>query len=597
MTAGVEEVRTIMGTPEDVAPMAPEDHPGPRPDTAAPGAPPPDGTGAAPPEKAAAGLPLNDVGNGRRFAAYFGQDVISVPRVGWFVWTGQVWAKDDDELAVRRLGQKVSARIVAEAAHVELSAAQRAGIAEARATIAELGALATAGSLDREQAARVKSARTRLGKAGSDTAVVSDARSRHLAFAQSTGNTNKIDHMLAEAKVNLHRPLEDLDAAPLAVNTASGVLQFTVDRPGGGASAVASVTLTPHARAPVLTKMMPVAHDPAAQAPRFDAFLARIQPDPEMRGFLQRWFGLSMTALTGDQKMVFLYGQGANGKSVLVDLMARMLGDYATTAKIESLTGQNRRGGGDATPDLVPLMGARAVRASEPEQGERLKEGIIKELTGGEPILVRALHSDFVEIRPQFKLTISGNHKPEIRGTDDGIWRRVLLAPFDVQIPEPERDPVLVDKLWCEAPGVLNWLVAGLLDYLEGGLRPPEAIVAATEMYREESDPVGTFLTECAEVRGGDAPPFTPTKDLVEAFNFWLEDRGEGRWTNRTIAMRLKDKAGRWRDPRTGLTFSPGKRSSKGYVGLELTDTFRRRMADLVGRGNTGASPPDEAAF
>jgi len=151
MTAGVEEVRTIMGTPEDVAPMAPEDHPGPRPDTAAPGAPPPDGTGAAPPEKAAAGLPLNDVGNGRRFAAYFGQDVISVPRVGWFVWTGQVWAKDDDELAVRRLGQKVSARIVAEAAHVELSAAQRAGIAEARATIAELGALATAGSLDREK--------------------------------------------------------------------------------------------------------------------------------------------------------------------------------------------------------------------------------------------------------------------------------------------------------------------------------------------------------------------------------------------------------------------------------------------------------------
>lgn len=279
-----------------------------------------------------------------------------------------------------------------------------------------------------------------------------------------------------------------------------------------------------------------------------------------------------------EQKLAFFYGQGANGKSVLVDVIARVLNSYAASAKIESLTGQSKRGGADATPDLIPLMGARMVRASEPEEGERFKEGMIKELTGGEAILVRALHSDFVEVNPEFKLTISGNHKPEIRGTDDGIWRRVMLVPFDVQIPVEERRDFdeFVSDLMTEGPGILNWLISGLLEYMEVGLDVPVSVLAATDEYRKDSDPVGAFLTENTVVNGVD--DFITASELIEGFKFWLIEQGDAPWGNRTVSNRLKDRADRWRHPTSGMTFTRGKQRVTGYRGIRLTDTFKKRF-------------------
>lgn len=366
------------------------------------------------------------------------------------------------------------------------------------------------------------------------------------------------------------------------------MLRFTVSGgEGEGYSRSAAIDHLDHARDHLMTKMMPVPYDSQAQAPLFQAFLNRIQPDPAMRGFLQRWLGLSMTALTGEQKLCFFHGGGGNGKSVLVDLIARIMGDYASTAKIESLTGRNRRGGGDATPDLIPLVGARMVRASEPDEGEKLQEGLIKELTGGEPILVRALNKDFFEIKPHFKLTISGNHKPDIRGLDDGIWRRVLLVPFDVQIPKSERDGALGDKLWAERAGIFRWLVDGLLDYLEGGLREPEAVLDATREYREQSDPIGLFLDSACVVTG-DPSDSLPTKDLVLAFNFWMDQRGEGQWKDRTISLRLKDKSRTWRSLSTGKGFTDRKSSGiMRYDGIRFSDVFNRDLPkDIDGRVN-----------
>jgi putative DNA primase/helicase len=279
------------------------------------------------------------------------------------------------------------------------------------------------------------------------------------------------------------------------------------------------------------------------------------------------------------QKFAFFYGSGANGKSVLIDLIARMMGDYAHSAKIESFTGRNRRGGGDATPDIFPLMGARMVRASEPEEGERLQEGLIKELTGGEPLLVRQLHEDFIEVHPFFKLTISGNHKPEIRGTDDGIWRRVLLVPFDVQIPPEERDEKLIEKLWAERSGVLNWLIDGLLQYLEAGLQEPAQVRDATQDYRADSDPIGSFLGDACVVTG-DPDNFLYARELIQGFNLWLDLRGEGMWGDRTISLKFKNLAGRFRDTRTGKQFSAAKRDATGYRGVRFTPEFRRQFDD-----------------
>lgn len=566
---------------------------------------PPGSDDTPPPEARCAGLPLNDHGNGQRFAIHFGNDALWVPRVGWFTWDGRRWRKDPDEIEVRRLAQQLGALIALEIPHLVLEDWQMQVLARARELRDAFKAAEARADGDSAEAdaarAEMEALRPKLAQLAGIEKFMAALRKDHRGFARTSGNTTRIDATLKEGGIGLARAFEALDADPLAVACENGVLRFRVDPgdPSEGMSPMSDVQLVPHERDQLITKIMPVAYDPGASAPQFQIFLRRIQPDPDLRGFLQRWFGLSLTALTGEQKLVFLHGMGANGKSVLVDLMARMMGEYSSTAKIESLTGKNRRGGGDATPDLVPLMGARMVRASEPEEGERLQEGIIKELTGGEPILIRALHSDFIETRPVFKLTISGNHKPEIRGQDDGIWRRVLLVPFDVQIPKEERDKHLGEKLWAERSGILNWMVEGLLSYLEGGLREPAAVMDATAEYREESDPLGHFLMDACVVTG-DAGDSEMARDLVMAFNFWMDERGAGQWKDRTISLQLKDKMRRWVSPRTGQKFI--ERKSNGvmrYDGIRFNDTFGARFRDAPkdhqGRPVVGVRRPADA--
>lgn len=590
MSDNLEEVRKTLAKVEDIDPgdveMPPQD----------PGAPaPPCGAGDSsdPPEKDCSAYPLNDYGNGKRFARHFGEDAIFVGRVGWHVWDGCRW-RCDDEIAkglspeVRAKAQKMGELIAAETAWLRPSKKEKAlmvesaRLAKRRIDLEEDPSKAVEGGAETEIAtidARVKAIEALLKD---HTSLIG----RRLTHAKNAGNSGPLSNMLGEAQVMLSRSIEDMDADPLVVNTESGTLRFStyVDEhdeawsaEGASPPKRSKVEFFPHQREQLLTKMMGVAYDPAAIAPRFEAFIEQIQPIPEMRRFLQRWYGLSMTALTGEQKLVFEHGTGGNGKSVLNDVLARLLSDYAATAKIESLTGRNKRGGGDATPDLMPLIGARMVRSSEPEEGERVQEGMIKELTGGEPIMVRALHSDFVTVYPKFKLTISGNHKPDIRGTDDGIWRRLLLVPFSVQIPEEQRDLEMVDKLLTEGPGILNWMIEGLLDYLANGLQEPDMVLEATKKFRQESDPVGAFLTDCTAVTGHEGD-FITSKTLIDAFNFWMDEKGETKWGGRTVSLKLKDKADSWRDPVTQRTFIAGKSGVTGYRGIRLKEIFEKRF-------------------
>lgn len=570
-------------------------------DNAAPPPPPPPPPEAPePPEAICAQFPLNDTGNSRRLLQHFGEDLMYIPRVGWFVWTGKYWKKDDDELAVRKLTQTVSDLILEEIPHLNPLPWQQDLLnteLQTRTRIREIEKKPLASRSPDE--AREWSELGQVLKAIDEVkAAMKTRRQSHKRHAKAAGNTNSIKNMMTEAETRISRRLEEVDADPLAVCTDSGILVFRVDEADAdeGMSRTATFELVPHSRDYLCTKIIPVEFDPKSKCPGFEAFLERIMPDKERRLFLQRWFGLSMTALTGDQKMCFFYGVGSNGKSVLVDLMARILSGYATTAKIESLIGSNKRSGDAATPDLVPLMGARMVRASEPEQGERMKEGMIKELTGGEPILIRSLHQNFVEVKPFFKLTISGNHKPEIRGTDDGIWRRLLMIMFDVQIPAEERDRDLGRRLWeDERTGILNWLVDGLISYMEIGLSEPASVTNATQEYREESDYVHVFLNECCEATG-EPGDFTQSRELVEAFNYWMRERGETQWRERTFTTKLKDKAGRWTDPRTKMQFEPGKRSRHGYSGLKFTDVFRHRWDTADTESKWGKSKRDDRA-
>jgi len=604
MTDNIKDVKKAFESAEDIAPdetlEIPEDTS--EPPRTSPDAPPP-----APPVDDPHGpfiegakFPLNDTGNGQRFAHYFGDDVFPVPRVCWFVWDGKRWSRDPDGLAVRGKAQLVQKQIIHEIPHVMLEDWQLREIDEEAHILDQQSVLAAIDPDKRsaKQQVELEDLSQRLLWIKKLKDLRSDMKGQHRSFAKTSGNKARIDAILVESTVQLARNVDDLDADPMTVNCETGLLRFSVGGgDGAGFSKTADMVCEPHVRAAevsgkdalqYITKMMPVEYDRAATCPTFDAFLERIQPSRDMRGFLQRWLGLSMTGLTGEQKFAFFYGAGANGKSVLVDLMAKIFGDYSATAKIESLTGRNRRGGGDATPDLIPLVGARMVRASEPEEGERLQEGVIKELTGGEPILVRQLHSDFIEVKPIFKLTISGNHKPDIRGTDDGIWRRVLLVPFDVQIPVGERDADLGNKLMAERSGILNWLVDGFVAYLEGGLQEPAAVLEATKDYRADSDPIGAYLKECCIV-SGDPADFTTSRDLMDGFNLWMDMKGEGMWGPRTVSLKLKALADQYRDPGTGKKFTAGKQRVTGYRGIRFQDMFQRDFDEAP--RNTGGHP------
>jgi len=607
----IDQVRAVMGNaeevdlPEGMGPDAdalddyPEDYtpPPPPPEDRGPGEDEPED-----PVSQCSRQPLNDIGNGHRFRIHFGENIRFVSQVGWFVWDETRWKRDpeisrDCSPLIRGRAHQMSGLIEKENDWLQPSKRDRRLLAKERELRKRRSEIEADPGHSGDEALM-----TELGHIASQLRSIDAALKTHksligrrLTHAKNAGNSGPMTNMINEARVMLAQAVDDMDKGDLDVNTLSGVLRFKriPGDPENGMSPMSDVELVPHDRAQLLTKVMPVEFDPEAKCPRFDEFLQQIQPNIEMRRFLQRWFGLSMSGLD-IQKLAFFHGGGANGKSVLVDLMARMMGDYATTAKIESLTGKNKKSGSDSQPDLIPLIGARMVRTSEPEEGERLQEGLVKALTGGEPMMVRALYTDMITFQPIFKLTISGNHLPDIRGGDDGIWRRLMLVNFPVQIAEKKRiaKKELDNILWQERAGILNWLVQGLLDYLEGGLREPDDVMAATESYRKDSDPIGTFLADATVVSGYERD-FMTARELMDAFNFWIEERGETRWSPRTVSLRLKAKAEVWRHPDNQKTFAPGKSGVTGYRGIRLSDEFQtRKRAAEVQDSQSGWSGP-----
>jgi putative DNA primase/helicase len=630
VTDRLQKVRAIMDSPEEIgmegvaAPSAAADDPeawradlgdpGPQDDPGAgapPEAPGPGGSSDEDPEgpvARSAKEELNDTGNAARLIHHFGPDLLYVPELGpagWHTWAGTHWENDASALAVRSKAQAVWPLIRQEARFMSPGPTERPHFEERqrlrdRAEILSRLPVELRGPDEGAELAEIAKRLIVLQKllAGFATSV-----GDRLKWAKATGNTARIDAMLTESRPRLAVRVDQLDALPLDLNCLSGLLRFSVSEPGEeGGGKVADVQLIPHDRAHLITKCIPVAYDPRAEAPLFDAFLSRIQPDREMRLFLQRWLGLSLTAQKTSH-VAFFYGSGANGKSVLVDIVAKILAGYSTTLKVESITGSNQRTGAQATPDLIPLVGARFVRVSEPEQGTPLQEGTVKAMTGGEPIPVRPNYGEQFQLDPTFKLTLSGNHKPDIKGGDDGIWRRVLLVPFDVQIPASERDERLVAKLWAERAGILRWLVEGVIMVLEEGLCPPAAVREATDDYREESDPLGAFLMTCCNITGRPEDRLG-SKAIVEAFNYYLLERGNNTRQPTTITKAVRAKSRQWRHPETGRQFAESKRVGiAGYSGLMFTTEFKRRL-DAAPRDQRGVpsgvaaeTPDPDAAY
>lgn len=298
------------------------------------------------------------------------------------------------------------------------------------------------------------------------------------------------------------------DRDPWLLNTTDGVVDL---RSGSSGE---------HDPALFMTKI--AGASPKGACPTWLGFLDTVTGgDAELQAYLRRMAGYCLTGVTSEHALFFLYGTGANGKSVFANTLTAIMGDYATVAAMDMFMASH----GDRHPtDMAGLRGARIVTSIETEQGSRWAESKLKALTGGDKITARFMRQDFFEFIPQFKLLIVGNHKPSIRNVDEAMKRRLHMVPFTVTIPAAKRDRRLPDRLLAERDGILAWALQGCLEWQQTGLKPPEAVMAATEDYFEAEDALGRWIEECCET--GPAR-WTGSSALFSSWKSWAETNGE----------------------------------------------------------------------
>jgi len=301
------------------------------------------------------------------------------------------------------------------------------------------------------------------------------------------------------------------DSDPWALNVANGTLDLRTGE------------LRPHNAAEFHSKIAPVEYLAGADCPRWQQFLDEIfDGNADLCDFLRRAVGYSLTGDTREQVLFLQHGTGANGKTTLLGILKRLLGDYQQNADFATFSYAREKQAG-VRDDLAALAGARLVTASEAAVGLRFSEGRVKQLTGSDPVTARPLYGRYFDFVPQFKLWLSCNHRPTVRDTSEAFWRRVHLIPFTVSFKGHE-DLDLPDKLAAELPGILAWALLGCIEWQRDGLNPPDVVNAATATYRADEDVIGSFLADRTEA---DPEAVTISKHLNDAYLQWCEANGE----------------------------------------------------------------------
>ena len=260
-----------------------------------------------------------------------------------------------------------------------------------------------------------------------------------------------------------------------------------------------------------------------AEAPTWKKFIEEIfLGDKELIRYVQKAIGYSLTGFTREQCMFIGYGEGANGKGVFKDMLSYILNDYVKCPQAETIS--QIRQGSEASPDIINLMDARLVVCVESNKGVRFNEGLIKQLTGEDRVTARRLYCEPISFLPQFKLWLFTNHMPEVVGMDKGIWRRLKIIPFKLDLPEEKKDKHLKEKLMQEAEGIFWWCIQGIHMYLEEGLKEPQAIIELVGEFKEESDVLGRFLRECTISKEGSR---VQAKDLYKRYVEWCRVSNE----------------------------------------------------------------------
>jgi putative DNA primase/helicase len=333
----------------------------------------------------------------------------------------------------------------------------------------------------------------------------------------------RLEAMVRLARGELPVTLDEFDSDRMLLNCKNGTLDLRTGEQ------------REHRREDLITRVTRAAYDPKAECSLWRQFLTDVTAgNVELMSYLQRCAGYSLTGQTDEHALFLLHGNGANGKSTYLEVQRYVLGDYAATADFSSFMASKSSGG--PRNDLAKLHGSRFVTATEGEDGKRMAEAIVKQVTGGDTVTARFLYSEYFEFQPQFKLWLGTNHKPTIRGTDEGIWRRIRFVPFTVCIPHEKRDRQLCEKLKAEGAGILRWAIEGLMEYQNGGLQEPATVNNATEEYRGEQDAIGHFLAaRCSEL-----PEATvAARPLYNAFKNWANETQESVMSERQFAQTL----------------------------------------------------------
>jgi putative DNA primase/helicase len=420
---------------------------------------------------------LDDDGNAWRLIDEHGHDLRYLPGVGWHAWDGTRWLHDVSGEPMRRARQF-------------------------------LDLLFDEAALRREE----HGSEDKVAKALTAHAKASASRRGLEAMIAIARNDRRVVVMATQ-----------LDTDPQLLNAPNGTIDLRTGR------------LRRHHRDDLLTRRVGVDYDPHAAAPTWDAFLERVQPDPDERTYLQRMTGAAAIGDNRDELVHVLHGSGANGKTKFVETIRACLGDYAAVVDAELFLAQHGRPA--AQPELVRLRGVRLMASSETDEDRRMNVALVKALTGGDAIAARYLYAnEIVEFTPAFSPWLRTNHPPRIRDRSEAIWRRVRLVPFPITIPSAERDVTLQGQLLAELPGVLRWIVQGARGYLEHGLEPPGQVQEATRAYRDDEDLLAAFLAECCDIGAGYE---VSSASLYGVWRSWCELLGEQPGSAKLLGTRL----------------------------------------------------------
>ena len=462
-----------------------------------------------------------DVGNAERLVERFGADVRwcgAMSGDGLLVWDGMRWAAD-----TRRKVDGLARAVAAELHEEAVRLADR--VDEAAREAGAKPSQSVKDALDAQRAV----ART------------------WMAWARQSEMAPRLEAMVRVARSEVAVSFDELDADAWALNTRSGIVDLRTGEE------------TRHDRERLCTRL--AGGEVRGECPTWLAFLRRIMGgDEEMVRFVQRVVGYCLTGSTREQALFILYGNGSNGKSTFLDTVRRVMGDYAVHTRADTFMRDHRPGG--VPNDIAALRGSRLVTASEPEQGAVLNESQIKEMTGDSALTARFMRAEFFTFEPTFKVLLATNHRPIVRGTDHGIWRRIRLVPFEERITDDEKDPELGNKLAAEHDGILAWAVAGCLEWQRIGLAPPPRVLLATQDYRTDMDILGEFLAERCVLSPEAA---VMNADLWQEFDRWSRENGEPDRSQRWLTRALFDR---------GLRQNASRKQGRRWDGIALRRSY-----------------------